>query len=143
MEGQVSATSSRDPTRLEGRVADADSRCRGPLQPDRHQSRDQAVRGTPRLPEFAAVHHRGRKSGHRHRTPVNIFAGPDGRVAALTYGPDCDRVRNVIAAGGEGLQIVSTYHPGRQALWSKDPASRQARVQDRIHAYARVGQTLR
>ncbi|MFA1540036.1 UbiA prenyltransferase family protein [Actinomadura monticuli] len=39
--------SSRNPTSLEGKVADADPRCRGPLQPDRHQPRDQAVRGTP------------------------------------------------------------------------------------------------
>jgi len=43
----------------------------------------------------------------------------------------------------KNLQIVSTYHPGRQALWSKDPAVRQARVQNRLHAYARVAQTLR
>lgn len=42
----------------------------------------------------------------------------------------------------KGLQVVSTYHPGRQALWARDPAVRQARVQDRLHAYARVAQAL-
>lgn len=43
----------------------------------------------------------------------------------------------------KSLQIVSTYHPARQALWAKDPAVRQARVQDRIRAYACVAQALR
>jgi hypothetical protein len=43
----------------------------------------------------------------------------------------------------EQFQIVSTYHPGRQALWSRDPAIRHARAQDRVHAYLRVAEALR
>lgn len=58
-----------------------------------------------RLPGFAVVHHKGRKSGRSYETPVNIFPRPDGYIAALTYGPDRDWVKNVIAAGGCELEI--------------------------------------
>ncbi|WP_188940549.1 nitroreductase family deazaflavin-dependent oxidoreductase [Nakamurella endophytica] len=55
----------------------------------------------PHLPTFGVVVHRGRRSGREFRTPVNVFpsAGGGYRVA-LTYGPDADWVRNVLAAGG-------------------------------------------
>jgi hypothetical protein len=43
----------------------------------------------------------------------------------------------------EQFQIVDTYHPGRQALWSRDPAVRDARARDRVHAYLRVAEALR
>lgn len=45
------------------------------------------------------VIHRGRRSGHPHRTPVNLFRFRDGFVIALTYGRDRDWVKNVLAAG--------------------------------------------
>ena len=45
--------------------------------------------------------------------------------------------------GRQRFQVVSTYHPGRQALWSRDPVLRAARAQDRIHAYIRVAEALR
>ena len=35
-----------------------------------------------------------------YQTPVNVFATEDGYVLALTYGPDTDWVKNVLAAGG-------------------------------------------
>jgi hypothetical protein len=35
-----------------------------------------------------------------YQTPVNVFASSDGYVFALTYGPDTDWVKNVLAAGG-------------------------------------------
>ena len=55
----------------------------------------------PWLPGLGVVIHRGRKSGRQYRTPVNVFPRPGGRyVLALTYGPDTDWVKNVIAAGG-------------------------------------------
>jgi deazaflavin-dependent oxidoreductase (nitroreductase family) len=53
-----------------------------------------------RLPGFAIVRHRGRRSGRTYRTPVNLFRRDDSVVIALTYGPDRDWVRNVMAAGG-------------------------------------------
>jgi deazaflavin-dependent oxidoreductase (nitroreductase family) len=55
----------------------------------------------PWLPGLGVVVHRGRRSGKQYRTPVNVFPRPGGRyVMALTYGPDTDWVKNVVAAGG-------------------------------------------
>jgi deazaflavin-dependent oxidoreductase (nitroreductase family) len=54
----------------------------------------------PWMPGFGVVVHRGRRSGKEYQTPVNVFATADGYVLALTYGPDTDWVKNVLAAGG-------------------------------------------
>jgi deazaflavin-dependent oxidoreductase (nitroreductase family) len=55
----------------------------------------------PWLPGLGVVVHRGRRSGKLYRTPVNVFPRPGGRyVVALTYGPDTDWLKNVLAAGG-------------------------------------------
>lgn len=54
----------------------------------------------PRVPGLGVIEHRGRRSGRVYRTPVEVFATPDGYVFALTYGPGADWVRNVLAAGG-------------------------------------------
>lgn len=54
----------------------------------------------PWMPGFGVVVHRGRRSRRRYLTPVNVFAAEDGYVFALTYGPDTDWVKNVLAAGG-------------------------------------------
>jgi deazaflavin-dependent oxidoreductase (nitroreductase family) len=56
------------------------------------------------LPGLGVVIHRGRRTGRRYRTPVNVFPAQDGYILALTYGPDTDWVRNVLAAGGCELQ---------------------------------------
>jgi deazaflavin-dependent oxidoreductase (nitroreductase family) len=56
------------------------------------------------LPGFGIVIHRGRRSGKEFRTPINVFRTDDGFVVALTYGPDADWVKNVIEAGGCGLE---------------------------------------
>jgi deazaflavin-dependent oxidoreductase (nitroreductase family) len=58
-----------------------------------------------RLPGFALVRHKGRRSGRAYETPVNIFRRPDGYIAALMYGSDRDWVKNVMAAGGCELEI--------------------------------------
>lgn len=55
------------------------------------------------LPGFGIIGHVGRTSGRRYTTPVNVFRTADGYVVALTYGPDADWVRNVLAAGGATL----------------------------------------
>lgn len=57
----------------------------------------------PWAPGFGLVVHRGRRSGKTFRTPVNVFVRDDGYVFALTYGPEADWVRNVLAAGECGL----------------------------------------
>ena len=54
----------------------------------------------PWMPGLGVVVHRGRRSGRMYQTPVNVFASSDGYVFALTYGPDTDWVKNVLAAGG-------------------------------------------
>ena len=58
------------------------------------------------LPGFAIVVHRGRSTGRQYRTPVNAFRRPGGGyVLALTYGPDAQWVRNVLAQGGCVLEV--------------------------------------
>lgn len=54
----------------------------------------------PHLPGFAMIVHTGRKSGKKYRTPVSMFRTDAGYRIALTYGPQSDWVRNVVAAGG-------------------------------------------
>jgi deazaflavin-dependent oxidoreductase (nitroreductase family) len=58
-----------------------------------------------RAPGFGVIVHRGRRSGRTYRTPVMMFRIPHGYVVALTYGPDCDWVRNVRAAGGCDIEV--------------------------------------
>jgi deazaflavin-dependent oxidoreductase (nitroreductase family) len=53
-----------------------------------------------RLPGFAILRYRGRRSGREYRTPMNVFRHGDRYVFALTYSSDVDWVKNVIAAGG-------------------------------------------
>ena len=54
-----------------------------------------------RLPGMGVLVHHGRQSGKRYQTPVNVFPRPGGHyVVALTYGPDTDWLKNVLAAGG-------------------------------------------
>jgi deazaflavin-dependent oxidoreductase (nitroreductase family) len=57
------------------------------------------IRLAPVVPGFGVVVHQGRRSGRRYQTPVNVFPSGSGYVIALTYGPDSDWVRNVLAAG--------------------------------------------
>ena len=54
----------------------------------------------PGAPGLGVVVHRGRRSGREYQTPVNVFSSADGYVFALTYGPETDWVKNVLAAGG-------------------------------------------
>jgi deazaflavin-dependent oxidoreductase (nitroreductase family) len=54
----------------------------------------------PWMPGLGVVVHRGRRTGSVYQTPVSVFAAEDGYVFALTYGPDTDWVKNVLAAGG-------------------------------------------
>ncbi|WP_327119857.1 nitroreductase family deazaflavin-dependent oxidoreductase [Nocardia sp. NBC_01730] len=58
----------------------------------------------PWAPGWAVVIHRGRKSGRIFRTPLWAFRREGGYVIALTYGPESDWVRNVLAAGGCRLE---------------------------------------
>lgn len=52
------------------------------------------------LPPFATLHHQGRRSGRRYRTPVFAFTTSRGIVVALTYGTEVQWLQNLEAAGG-------------------------------------------
>ena len=58
----------------------------------------------PRVPGGGIVVHRGRRSGREYRTPIAVFQRPGGYAVALTYGPDAEWIRNVLAAGGATLE---------------------------------------
>lgn len=54
---------------------------------------------------FAMVVHVGRHSGKTYRTPVSAFVDGTTYRIALTYGPEADWVRNVMAAGELWLEV--------------------------------------
>jgi hypothetical protein len=72
---------------------------------------------------------------------------PDLRVVLL-QGRDAQDVWRRVArrrpdlVSERNLSIVATYHPGRQALWSPDPAVREQRQQDRTEAFRRTAELL-
>ncbi len=71
------------------------------------------------VPPLAALHHVGRTSGRRYRTPVLAFrtshARGEGIVIALTYGTEVQWLKNVEAAGGARLVL------GRRVLVLDEP----------------------
>ena len=76
-----------------------------------------------RFPGFAIIGYVGRRSGRPYRTPINVFHRDGDYVFALTYGPDVQWVRNVLAAGSAELEergrIVTLRDPRRIS----DPAA--------------------
>lgn len=95
----------------------------------------------PWLPGLGVVVHRGRTSGRRYQTPVNVFPRPDDRyVLALTYGPDTDWVKNVIAAGGCELLTRGTHIELTAPRLFHDETRREIRMVERtilglLHVY--------
>ena len=59
-----------------------------------------------RLRPLAIVHHVGRKSGRRYRTPVLAFPTDGGFVTPLPYGPDTDWCLNWIEAGEGSIEVA-------------------------------------
>jgi len=49
---------------------------------------------------FSLIRHIGRRSGKLYETPIVVAPVKDGFVIELTYGPDVDWHKNVVAAGG-------------------------------------------
>lgn len=49
---------------------------------------------------FSLIRHVGRRSGRTYETPVILARTRDGFVAELTYGPDVNWYRNIVASGG-------------------------------------------
>ena len=56
------------------------------------------------VPPFAIVHHVGRRSGRRYRTPVVAFRSSAGFVIPMTYGRDVDWARNMVRANGAEIE---------------------------------------
>jgi deazaflavin-dependent oxidoreductase (nitroreductase family) len=81
-----------------------------------------ARRVAPWVPGLGVVIHRGRRTGREYRTPVNVFQASSGVRIALTYGPGCDWVKNVIAAGGCRLHTRGQYLDLTAPLVVHDPA---------------------
>jgi deazaflavin-dependent oxidoreductase (nitroreductase family) len=96
------------------------------------------------LPGFGRVEHVGRRTGRSHVAPMMAFRSPDGRRLAfvLTYGPEAEWVRNVMAAGDltyvsrrDGrLHLVAprlVHDPRRTAMpWAVRQILRVLRVED-------------
>jgi len=59
-------------------------------------------------PGFGILEHVGRKSGRRYRTPLNVFPTDAGVAILLTYGPDRDWLKNIVAAGGATMRRHGT-----------------------------------
>ncbi|MEE3754572.1 nitroreductase family deazaflavin-dependent oxidoreductase [Mycobacterium intracellulare] len=78
----------------------------------------------PWAPGWGVVVHRGRKSGRIFRTPLWVFRRHNGFVIALTYGPETDWVRNVLAAGGCELQTQRRrYQLGAPVVFRDEDAT--------------------
>ncbi len=57
-----------------------------------------------KLPAFAVLTHRGRKTGRTFRTPINVFRRGNDYFFFLTYGSDVQWVKNVLAAGSCSIE---------------------------------------
>jgi deazaflavin-dependent oxidoreductase (nitroreductase family) len=78
------------------------------------------------LPWFAIVTHVGRTSGRAYRTPVNAFRADGGYIIALTYGPESDWVKNVLAAGSCALLTRGRWVRLSDPRIETDPSTRWA-----------------
>lgn len=72
---------------------------------------------------------------------------PRLRVVLLQCGEAAGTWRQVLrryprTTWAQQFVVVSTYHPGGQALWTSDPTVRQARVKHRLDAYLLVAEAL-
>jgi deazaflavin-dependent oxidoreductase (nitroreductase family) len=77
------------------------------------------------LPGFGILQYRGRTSGKTYRTPMNVFRRGDHMVFALTYGPDVQWVKNVLAAGELEVRTMGrTLHLVEPELFH-DPDQRE------------------
>jgi deazaflavin-dependent oxidoreductase (nitroreductase family) len=83
------------------------------------------------MPGLGVVVHRGRRSGSVYQTPVNVFTSADGYVFALTYGPDTDWVKNVLAAGGCELRTRGRVIRLTAPHMFRDEARRDIRAPER------------
>ena len=70
-----------------------------------------SLAGSRRLPMFAVIYHRGRRSGRSYSTPLGARPTADGFVIPLTFGKQADWFRNVQAAGGCVIRWKDADYP--------------------------------
>ncbi len=70
---------------------------------------------------FAVIRHVGRHSGKPYETPIIVEPIPGGVLIALTYGPEVDWYRNVLAAG----HCTLLWHGNVSALEKPEPLAAQ------------------
>lgn len=56
------------------------------------------IAGAPHSP-ISLIRHQGRRSAKPYETPIIVAHTSDGFIFALTYGPNVDWYRNILAAG--------------------------------------------
>ena len=78
-----------------------------------------------RLPWFGILEHVGRRSGTVRQTPINIFPTGDRYVIALTYGPEVEWLKNIIAAGGCRVRIQGRWLRLTDPRRFRDPSRRR------------------
>jgi len=66
---------------------------------------------------FALLRHVGRRSGKTYETPIIVRRMADGFLITLTYGPEVDWYRNLVAAGGARLR----WHGREYTLGKPEP----------------------
>ena len=64
-------------------------------------------------PGMGTLEHVGRRSGRAYRTPLTVFSTKEGVAILLTYGPDRDWLKNLIAADGGRLRRHGRSHTVR------------------------------
>lgn len=76
------------------------------------------------LPLFGILEHVGRRSGKAYRTPLTVFNTDNGVAILLTYGPDRDWLKNIIAAGGGRMRRHGkTFAVTEPRVMSRDDAA--------------------
>lgn len=76
------------------------------------------------VPTMGILEHVGRKSGKPYRTPLTVFSTDDGIAILLTYGPNRDWLKNVIAAdGGQIRRYGRTFAVTAPRVMSKAEAA--------------------
>jgi deazaflavin-dependent oxidoreductase (nitroreductase family) len=70
---------------------------------------------------FAIIGHVGRRSGKPYETVSMVWPTREGFVIALTYGPQVDWLRNLLAAGGGTV----FWHKRRYAVGKPEPIDAQ------------------
>jgi deazaflavin-dependent oxidoreductase (nitroreductase family) len=76
-----------------------------------------------RVPGFAIISYVGRTSGRTYRTPMNVFHRDGDYVFALTYGPEVQWVKNILAAGGCEIEEMGRTVRLRDPRRFSDPAA--------------------